>query len=402
MAHDLYIEKDGQAAMMYVGKTPWHGLGTRLEQPPTAAQAIVAAKLDWQVSKRRVDRLQQEPGSAIQERYVVVREDTNCVLGFVGSDYTPLQNREAFGFFDPIVGKGSAAYDTAGALGKGERVWIMAKFSDEMRVVGDDIVQKFLLLSNGHDGRSAVEIRLTPVRVVCQNTLTLASFLGPSLRISHSRDIAERLVETAMLLLNIKLRYSDVEKEFKAMATRQLGKKDLQIYLQQVFPDPQRQNPARQDDDQRYERSRALAQLDRLLAERLFDLGAGNDRGPAKGTLWAAYNGVTEYIDHRRYNHLPMQSRWEHLWFGMGQSAKARAYQTASRMLHGSASSSLQVDAIAQSLARWESRPGERSLNNMERSAIRRALGSGGRSDNRAYSKKSFAAFEFAGTKESA
>jgi phage/plasmid-like protein (TIGR03299 family) len=368
MAHDLYIKND-QAAMMYVGNAPWHGLGTRLEQPATSAQAIQAAKLDWQVSKKLLYPLQNKQGGAIQESYAVVREDSNCVLGFVGPKYTPLQNREAFGFFDSIVGSGAAIYHTAGALGKGERVWIMAKLPGDMRVVGDDILHKYLLLSNSHDGRSTVEIKFTPVRVVCQNTLMLALSVGSTLCIPHSEDIGERLVDTAALLRGIHLRFEDMENTFKAMSVRQVGKKDVHVYLNNVFPDPLRLN-----NDELYERMRAQAQIDRLVAERLFDQGKGNSSGPAKGTLWAAYNGVTEYLDHRRYNHLPMERRWQQLWFGLGCLEKQCAYRIARDVVHRRFQSSyLDSDARRRILAQLQ-RSQERLLVDKEYSAIRRAL----------------------------
>jgi hypothetical protein len=106
MGHDLNIQ-DGQAAMMYVGDTPWHGLGTKLNKPATAAEAIEAAKLNWGVRKKPLQAVEGQQGCLIEDRYAVVREDRwpdhkNCVLGLVGRQYTPLQNKEAFAFFDPL------------------------------------------------------------------------------------------------------------------------------------------------------------------------------------------------------------------------------------------------------------------------------------------------------------
>src|SRR5688572_2399179 len=124
MAHQLEI-RNGQASMIYVGEVPWHGLGTRLDAPATSAEAIRAARLDWRVVKKPLCAVD---GLAVQatNRFAVVRSDLwgkeDCpILGIVGPDYTPLQNREAFAFFDDIVGEGAAIYHTAGALGGGGR-----------------------------------------------------------------------------------------------------------------------------------------------------------------------------------------------------------------------------------------------------------------------------------------
>jgi Domain of unknown function (DUF932) len=100
-------------------------------------------------------------------------------------------------------------YHTAGALGNGERVWILAKLPDDIRVIGDDIANKYLLLSNRHDGYSAVQIKFTPIRVACQNTLTMALSQGPTLRVPHTKDVHQRLRIAANMLNTIKVRYND-------------------------------------------------------------------------------------------------------------------------------------------------------------------------------------------------
>ena len=171
MAHNLN-EANGKTSMMYVNEVPWHKLGTKLENPATAAEAIQAAGLDFNVVKKTLTTT--APDLPVVGHYATVRTDNLQVLGVVGSRYEPIQNRDAFTTFDELVGEGEAIYHTAGVLGKGERIWILAKLPDYIRVNGDDLVEKFLLLTNSHDGSGPVRVKLTPIRVVCENTLTVA------------------------------------------------------------------------------------------------------------------------------------------------------------------------------------------------------------------------------------
>lgn len=166
MAHELFIE-NGQASMMYVGNAPWHGLGTKLNQPATSAEAICAAKLDWQVVKRPIYAVGDGCLFPIPDKEAILRkgepgQPDGPVFGVVSTQYTPLQNTEAFEFFDSIVEGKQAIYHTAGALGKGERIWILAKLPSSIRVIGDDITDKYLLLSNSHDASSAIQVKFTP------------------------------------------------------------------------------------------------------------------------------------------------------------------------------------------------------------------------------------------------
>lgn len=331
MAHEIYIE-NGRASMMYVGEVPWHGLGTRLSRPATSAEAIRAANLDWEVEKKlliAVGGMVMQPTG----KYAVVRKDlwgrTDCpIFGFVGKDYTPLQNREAFAFFDSIVGKGAAIYHTAGALGQGERVWILAKLPGYIEVAGTDITDKYLLLSNSHDGNSAVQIKFTPIRVVCNNTLTLALRQGPpAVWVPHTKDIHKRLEQAKLTLGIIHRGYEEIEKAFQSMARVEMDEQRLRKYLHQVFPEPGNQE------------DRAAAQeaaRHRNWAAYFFENGKGNDKPGIQGTLWAAYNGITEYVDHCRKPKSTQSDdrRLNSLWFGEGAQIKARAYRAAVDNLH--------------------------------------------------------------------
>ena len=327
MSHNLFFE-NGQASMMYVGGVPWHGLGTALDRPATAEEAIQAARLDWQVRKLPLyasDGPESLLRLPVPDKYAVARENSLDVLGIVGSSYTPVQNQEAFAFFDPIVGKQAAIYHTAGALGKGERVWILAKLPDSIRVIGDDITDKYLLLTNSHDGTSALQVKFTPVRVVCQNTLTLAMGQGGAgIKISHHTDIHHRMKAAERMLGIVNHQYDELADTFREMVKVPMNHNRLERYLEFVYPDPKDRVPT--------ESELECISRDRSWSEYFFDQGAGNRLNGVSGTLWAAYNGVTEYLDHRKIRQNADQ-RLTSTWFGEANRVKARALTVATDML---------------------------------------------------------------------
>jgi len=330
VAHELYIE-NGQASMMYTGKTPWHGLGTALKEPATSEQAIKAAKLNWNVAKKRLYAIGE--GEVLKsDKFAIVREDKwgrpDCkVMGVVSEAYTPVQNRDAFAFFDNIVGNGEAIYHTAGVLGNGERIWILAKLPTDIRVTDEDVVNKYLLLANGHDGTSSVQIKFTPVRVVCQNTLTQAlSIDNTGIRISHSRHVHDRLSGAAQTLGIIQMRYDELEKTFKEMRSTSFNTTDLYAYYYRVFPVP-KTIKTKADED----RSKAMREM-RFQSMNYFENGKGNNLRGVKRTLWAAYNGITEYIDHHR-ELKNGGDKLSYIWFGGGHAIKAKAFAEACRQM---------------------------------------------------------------------
>lgn len=146
--------------------------GTRLVNPATAEEAISAAGFDFQVE---LQQLRTDAGLHVPRRRAVVRADTRDVLGVVTRLYQPVQNREAFSFLNSLVQEGSLTFETAGAIDRGARVWMLATLPGVLRVRhSDDTTKKYLLLSNSHDGSSALRVFYTGIRVVCENSLRLA------------------------------------------------------------------------------------------------------------------------------------------------------------------------------------------------------------------------------------
>ena len=319
MAHNLTIE-NGSAQMMYYGEIPWHGLGTRLQKPATSEEAIVAAGLDWEVVKKPV-YVKLDKRFQVKDTFAMVRKDkwqnNECdLLGVVGKNYTPVQNKDAFNFFDSIVGDKKAIYHTAGSLSNGKIIWILAKLPGYIRVVGNDISEKFLLLSNSHDGSSMVQIKFTPIRVVCQNTLTIAMNKGETLKVKHSRDVKDRLKQASELLGIVNDKYETIERSFKNMARVQLNEKRLNEYVKTIFPDP--------IDELQY----ATVDNNREMVRELFEQGLGNNLPGVAGTLWAGYNAVTELIDHK-ITKQNKDMRTKSIWFGNGYNVKQKAFDVA-------------------------------------------------------------------------
>lgn len=321
MSHNLSIEND-KASMMYFGEVPWHGLGKRLHKPATSEEAIESANLNWEVVKKPV-YVKMNKRFQVKDTFAIVRKDkwnqNECdILGTVGKNYTPIQNHEAFQFFDSIVGNKQAIYHTAGSLSGGKIIWLLAKLPGYIRVVGDDISEKYLLLSNSHDGSTMVQIKFTPIRVVCMNTLTVALNKGETLKVKHGRDVKDKLSEAKELLGIINSRFDTIEKTYKRMARVKLNEPRLNEYVKSIFPDP-------------YDETQFLSvEKNRERVKRLFEEGMGSELPGSRGTLWGAYNAVTELIDHHKITKQSKDVRTKSIWFGNGYNIKQRAFDVAS------------------------------------------------------------------------
>ena len=155
--------------MFSVRETPWHGLGRIIMDAPASREALELAGLDWQVESRNI---YSGTGSMIPGYRANVRSTDDAVLGVVSDRYRIVQNEEAFQFTDDLLGEG-VTYETAGSLQGGKKVWMLARLPRKYLIAGDQVVP-YLVIFNSHDGSSGVKVAMTPIRVVCQNTLNLA------------------------------------------------------------------------------------------------------------------------------------------------------------------------------------------------------------------------------------
>jgi phage/plasmid-like protein (TIGR03299 family) len=294
--------------------SPWYNLGIELNHPKTAREAIEMAGLDYTVVKKP-----QETKTGLKRNgHATVRTDTGEVLGFVNSSYEPIQNIDAFKFFDTLVAKYGAIYETAGVLGKGERIWILAKLPGHIKVHGNDIVNKYLLLTNSHDGSSHVRVKLTPIRVVCNNSLTAALQGAGEIQISHALDVIGDLEQAITMLGLSNFLYEQLDVMFNDMAVRKITQEQLREYVQALVPDNEEaQNTARTEKI----RNSVLG---------LHDSGRGAHL--ARGTLWGAFNSVAEYTDHMMLGE-DSTTRLNSIWFGRGEQLKLKAFHLAQQMM---------------------------------------------------------------------
>lgn len=318
-------EVDGKVEMFSAGKEqPWHGLGQRLENPATSEEAIREAHLDWEVKETSLVGPEADGGLA-EGHKGMFRSDTKKIISVVGNRYLPIQNRDAFSFMDSLVGGKEAMYHTAGALGFGEKVWMLAKLPGTVTVKGikGDEIEKFLLLANSHDGTSTLRALLTPIRVVCQNTLSAAlSGAEGGVRIRHTKNAMSK-VEEAKRVLGIATRfYDDFEGIAGKLAGYRVTEKFTDSYLKLLFPDNKDEKAATRTLNMREE------------VKRLSFEGPGADLPGVAGSLWGLYNGVTAWVDHSRSTRgaddlSRTQNRLTSIWFGTGAKLKEKALNLA-------------------------------------------------------------------------
>lgn len=303
--------------MAFAGATPWHGLGTALAEEDTTNWEVACAKagLDWDVETvPLVTADKQEPVTHVAVR----RSSDNRVLGVVGARYVPVQNEEAFKWFQPFLEAGEATLHTAGSLRSGSRVWVLAKLDrDPIEIVPGDEIEKFLLLSHSHDGSLAVRCGFTPIRVVCANTLAMAQGSDASklIRVRHTGDVLGNLSAIREVMNLADQEFQATADQYRLLARKQIHESDLRRYVKRVL---------------RVEDDTDLSGRTRNIVERIVGLaeaGRGNDLASVRGTYWAAFNGLTEWTSHERGR--SAGSRLDSLWYGDSAGLNKHALEVA-------------------------------------------------------------------------
>lgn len=321
--------------MMSADSLPWHGLGTVVLGKQTSKEAIVAAGLDWQVSKHANEYTVKGPGRSkvrmIGKGFQVIREDTNESLGDVGNIWTPQQNREGFEFMDAVIGRKAAVYETAGALGRGEKTWLLAKVGGLITLGGDDVLDKYFLIANAHDGSKAIKFAVTTVRVVCANTLHLALTEAEKgeriFSIRHTSNAADKIDKVIDYLDIATKKFEDFGDMAKAMTKVKINTAKFDEFLGLVGIDTEAQGG-----------KKASTYTDIVDA---FENSPGSKLVTAKGTLWGALNAITNYTTHTRPTRVTKsggfksenEARLNSVWFGSGAAMNEKALRVAQGMV---------------------------------------------------------------------
>lgn len=266
--------------MMYVREKPWHGLGTMVQEAPTSADALKFAGLDWNVLSQPIFDEEQNPITGYK---LNVRSTDGAHLGLVTNAYQICQNTEAFQFTDSLIG-GEVHYETAGSLRGGKQVWLLAKLG-KSTLAGDD-TENYLVFSNSHDGTGAIRVAVTPVRVVCNNTLNLA--LNSAVRAwstRHMGDLQQKMQEAEDTLLRANHYIDELALQADQMANTPISEEQLNEILDDLFPI--------KDDDT----DRVKANKQRMKNEFMYCYFAP-DIKKFMGTQWGAINAMSDLVGH--------------------------------------------------------------------------------------------------------
>jgi phage/plasmid-like protein (TIGR03299 family) len=318
MAHKIDNSK-GFNAFVSFAQPAWHGLGQIMSDAVSTRDALEKGGLNFNVLKLPNIHLLPTGQEIISEdSFFTLREDVNKVLGSrLGRDYQVMQNAEALNIADEILQSGTATIETAGAIDEGRRVFICLKLTKEITVGSDDKIKQYLLICNSHDGSLAITAKFTNIRVVCNNTLSMALREGQGVKVRHTLNANSRLSE-ALKIMNMIKTNEDVNAEaYGRMAEQVISKEEMFNYFGNIF-----MNHAEIKEIQQGKKADQVlsTRKSNILADVLnfANIGTGQTMAMKGGnhTIWSAYNAVTGYVTRKKYSDI--DDRAKSMLFGTG------------------------------------------------------------------------------------
>ena len=307
---------DGKAQMAYAGSVPWHGLGSKVLADLTPEQMLEAAGLNWSVEK--IPAYAEVAGKQVKiGQSALVRSLDDKILDVVSDDWNPVQNAEAFDFFNEFVNAGDMEMHTAGSLKGGQIVWGLAKIKESFELFKGDQIDSYLLFSNFHKYGFSTDVRFTPIRVVCNNTLTLSlnSAVERMAKISHRKVFKPDSVKEMLGIATDKLA------KYKEMAaflgSKRAKNEDIVEYFKRVFPvTGSNQNKVKE--------------ISKSAETVLSILNTQPGAEYAEGSWWQPFNAVTYFADHLAGR--TADTRLTSAWYGYNKGVKTKALELAVEM----------------------------------------------------------------------
>jgi phage/plasmid-like protein (TIGR03299 family) len=307
--------------MAYAGEVPWHGLGEKVSNDLTPKQMMKKAQVDWEVLE--VESFIEFNGKKTPTGdKSLVRSTDGKVLTNTGPGWKPVQNEQAFEFFAEYVYAGDMEMHTAGSLKDGKMVWALAKVKESFELFKGDEVESYLLFSNPHEYGKSIDVRFTPIRVVCNNTLTLAleGAAQKGVRVGHRSEFNPDMVKQQLGIAHEKFAKYKEMAEF--LGSKQFTMKSLIEYYNTVFP--------RTSDKRVQDKELSVGTLSRNALQCLQVLETQPGAEFAKGSWWQAFNSVTFATDHLQGR--SQESRLYNSWYGYNQNRKRQALNLAVEM----------------------------------------------------------------------
>jgi phage/plasmid-like protein (TIGR03299 family) len=304
--------------MFSVKEVPWHGLGHVIQDAPSMLEGFKLAGMDWEVGLE--DLIIKSDSRQVDHR-AVVRQDNKTILGIVGPRYTPLQNIEAFNWFQPYLDSGEVELNTAGVLDEGRKVWVLAKIKrDNEEIVKGDEMAKFIMLSNSHDGTTAIRTGFTFIRIVCANTLAMAHNDKSSklIRVRHTQAAKVNLENIRATIDLANEEFKATAEQYRLLARKSVNQEDVKKYVRLMMDI----KPETTDKDISTRTKNIISDVMGRM-----EMGFGAKIPGVKGTAWGLYNAYNEYLNYSRGNN--NSNRMESLWFGVGYNDNKNALEAA-------------------------------------------------------------------------
>jgi phage/plasmid-like protein (TIGR03299 family) len=317
MAHNLN-ETNGRTSFASTQKA-WHGLGTIVEKAMTTAQVVDLAQLNYEVGKVQTFATIGGVNKPVPDTFATYRKDTGVIFGSVGNRYEIVQNRDAFTFFDSIVGQGQAIFETAGALGAGERIFVTAKMPSYIRIAGtDDLMETYVVLTSSHDGTGSIIAGVTSVRIVCQNTLNAAlRNMVSRVCIRHTAKAEDRLAQAHKLLGISNIYVEKMQEVYNALALKKVSDKQVKQLLETIYPTKLKEGE---------KDTEASTRIKNIRSDVFTSYMTGVGQESILGTAFGVINGITHYICHQK-NYKSADKKFDAIMDGAGAKVSQHAFE---------------------------------------------------------------------------